>query len=154
MRHRLTGFLSLVVAFACVASARADLKVDDPMPALKVGQVFNNQYGVDLSDLKGYVTVVEFWATWCGPCRASIPHLNALHERYKDKNVVFVGLSDEPTDLVERFMTNQIKMDYLVAAESKSNRDFGVQGIPTAFIVDPSGIVRWIGHPLNGLDEA
>lgn len=112
-------------------------------------------------------TVVEFWATWCGPCRTSIPHLTELAKQYKDK-VDFVGVSVyERGDSFEAITANVAKfvdsmgekMDYHVALDTpdgKTAKNWMAaaeqDGIPAAFIVDPKGVVVWIGHPM-GLEE-
>lgn len=115
----------------------------------------------------GKLLVVEFWATWCGPCRQSIPHLTELAKKYKDK-ADFVGVSvferadsfAQITDKVAKFVAEMgDKMDYRVAIDTEDGKmaknwlEASEQdGIPVAFIVDSKGIVEWIGHPM-GLDE-
>lgn len=106
------------------------------------------------------IYVVEFWATWCPPCRTSIPHLTEMQAKFKDKGVVIIGVSDEPAEKVRPFVENMgDKMAYVVACddERKTNKAymqaFAQQGIPTAFIIDKSGQVVWVGHPMFGLDE-
>lgn len=107
----------------------------------------------------GKVYVVEFWATWCPPCRKSIPHLTELANRYADR-VVFVGVSDEDVATVKPFVANQgDQMGYNVAVDTAGKvvngymAAFGQGGIPTAFIVDAAGRVVWLGHPMDNLDE-
>ena len=98
------------------------------------------------------VYVIEFWATWCPPCKRSIPELNNLYEQYKDKNVVIVGVTSEDEETVRPFV-EKMQMKYLVALDTnrssaKTYMD-NVQGIPHAFIIDTNGIVVWSGHPLE-----
>jgi thiol-disulfide isomerase/thioredoxin len=111
---------------------------------------------------KGKVYVVEFWATWCPPCRTSIPHLTEIQKNFKDKGVTVIGVSNEAKDIerVKRFVAEQgEKMDYTVAVDVEGKVGDGYMkahkqgGIPTAFIVDAQGNVAWFGHPMGGLDE-
>ena len=110
---------------------------------------------------KGKVAVVEFWATWCPPCKVSIPHLTEIQKQFKDQGVVVIGVSNESVDVVKGFVAAQAKaMDYRVAVDSGGKvsagymRAFGQNGIPTAFIVDDQGSIAWVGHPMADLDAA
>ena len=109
----------------------------------------------------GKVYVVEFWATWCPPCRTSIPHLTELQHKYKDKGVTIVGISTESdSEKVKKFVADwDAKMDYTVAIDADRSvskhytEAFGARGIPHAFIVDGQGKIAWHGHPMAGMDE-
>ena len=96
---------------------------------------------------KGKILFVDYWATWCGPCRALIPEVNEWAKKY-EKDVVFVGLSNEPAETVTKFMKDT-KMDYHIAIDTQNrmSKVLGVQGIPHVMIVTPDGIVRWQGFP-------
>ncbi len=107
----------------------------------------------------GKVYVVEFWATWCPPCRASIPHLTELQRRYGDK-VTFVGVSEENAGVVKKFVEQQgDNMDYHVAVDANGQvgkgymEAFRQNGIPHAFVVNGAGTVVWHGHPLDSLED-
>src|SRR6266851_10264278 len=93
------------------------------------------------SDWKGKVVLVNFWATWCGPCRAEIPELIALQNKYRDK-LVIVGISEDdgPIDNVKRFVADQ-KMNYPVVMETPElSKIFrGVVALPTTFVIDRDG---------------
>ncbi|MBI3855186.1 MAG: TlpA family protein disulfide reductase [Planctomycetes bacterium] len=107
-----------------------------------------NSEGVSLEKLKGKVVVVEFWATWCPPCRASIPHLVELRNKLDKSKVEIIGLSDESKEKVEPF-AKDFKMNYTVGYGSTSGRAYGVNGIPHAFIIGPDGLIKWDGHPMD-----
>jgi len=140
------------------AKAKAKLAVGDKAPAMGIAKWIK---GSPVESFEtGKIYVVEFWATWCGPCRTSIPHLTELQKKYADKNVKIIGVSSEDEEkVVADFVTKQAdKMDYIVAwdREGETNEAYmtasGQQGIPTAFIVGKQGTIEWIGHPME-MDE-
>lgn len=150
------------IALAALAFITAQAaKLGDPAAPLTLGETVKGT-AVDLAAGKGKQTyVVEFWATWCGPCKVSIPHLTEMQAKFKDKGVTFVGISDETAEIVKPFVKKMAeKMDYVVAVDSDRKtsdaymRAYSQNGIPTAFIVDKEGKVAWVGHPMGGLDEA
>lgn len=115
---------------------------------------------INLADGKGKtIYVVEFWATWCPPCRTSIPHLTEMQKKFKDQGVVIIGVSSEKTDVVKKFVDKMgDKMDYAVAIDAGGTSEgymeaFNVRGIPHAFIVGKDGNIVWEGHPMSGLDK-
>jgi thiol-disulfide isomerase/thioredoxin len=101
-------------------------------------------------ELAGKPLLVEFWATWCPPCRKSIPHLNEIYSKYKAKGLQIVGITDEDKATVQKFL-KQIPMDYNVAINTPGStfEQFGVTAIPTAFLVNKSGKIVWTGHPME-----
>jgi len=102
----------------------------------------------------GKPVLLEFWATWCPPCRESIPRLNELHAKYKDRGLVIIGVTEESAGVIRKFQ-RATPMDYAVATDSggKLNRKMGVDGIPHAFLADASGKVLWAGHPTSLREE-
>jgi thiol-disulfide isomerase/thioredoxin len=115
--------------------------LNKPAPAIQTEKWLWGQ-----PDTSGKFVLVDFWATWCGPCRKAIPELNVFSHQFKDKLVV-IGLSDETEQAVQRM--TQPKIDYYVAVDTqaRSSRDVGVTGIPHALLIDPKGIVRFEGMP-------
>ena len=97
-------------------------------------------------DTSGKFLLLDFWATWCGPCRRSIPELNHWHAKFKDRLVV-VGLSDEPEPAVLRM--KEPRIDYALAIDTRrrTETEVGVKGIPHTMLIDPNGIVRFEGMP-------
>lgn len=152
------------------------LRMGDTAPPIKVAEWIK---GEPLTGFKpGQVTIVEFWATWCPPCKKSIPHLTSLQKKYGDK-LAIVGVSIwEEIDPIEEGKGTYLqrvkdfvaewgdKMEYRVAYDGDENRATNGEmartymkaasraGIPSAFIIDQEGRVAWIGHPLIDMDEA
>jgi len=96
---------------------------------------------LSLSSLKGKVVLIDFWATWCPPCRMEIPHLKELYASYKGKGLEIVGLSiEEDAGAVKGFVQSN-GIPYPVAlADAKLQQAYGgIRGIPTAFLVDKKG---------------
>ncbi|HWL94075.1 MAG TPA: redoxin family protein [Phycisphaerae bacterium] len=129
---------------------RGDLTVGDkapPVTALKWYNLPDGMKTVKPADLKGKITIVEFWATWCGPCKAQMPHLIEIQDKYKSKGVILLALSAEPETVVSRFVKER-ELPYVIGAGAEAaNTRYGVQGIPRSFLVDPEGKIAWIGHP-------
>jgi len=96
---------------------------------------------LEMSDLRGKVVLVNFWATWCGPCREEIPYLASLTERYPE-HLVVIGVSEDAggVDMVEAF-ADQYGVNYpIVMSTPEIKRAFpGVFALPTSFVVDPDG---------------
>lgn len=140
-----------VLAFGLSAQAGGKPEVGSAPPEVKAEGWINGE-GTTLANLKGKVAVVEFWATWCPPCRRSIPHLIELHEKHAKSGLVILGLSNEPKDKVAPFV-EKMKMSYLVGYGSETGQDYGVEGIPHAFVVGKDGKIIWSGNPLSQAAE-
>lgn len=145
--------LAVVLTAYAFSSNRTVLSAGAMAPEIAAEGWLNADGAVRLADLKGKVVVVEFWATWCPPCRESIPHLNQLHRRWQGKNVVIVSLTDEPAEEIARFI-KKADLQYIVGTGSLSSFDYGVDSIPHAFVLDGSGRIVWQGFPAGELDVA
>lgn len=156
MKTKLLLFLVTLLAVGLLARAA---ELGDPAPPLQISNWVKGK-PVDLAAVKGkQVVVVEFWATWCPPCRTSIPHLTEMQKKFKD--AIFVGVTDEEVATVNKFVTKMgDQMDYVVAVDENKKTSagymeaFGQGGIPHSFIVDKEGRIVWHGHPMAGLDKA
>jgi len=129
--------------------------VGSEAPEVRAEVWLNVRGPTTLAELRGNVVVVEFWATWCPPCRKSIPYINSLAEKWGDKGLTVLSLTREDRVTVERFFRrHDLKVNYTIGCESDSLTAYGARGIPQAFVIDPKGLVVWVGHPLSGLGEA
>ena len=157
----------LACLLPALALAAPSLKVGDPAPPLKVGKWLKGA-AVEKFD-PSLVYVVEFWATWCGPCKQNIPHLTALAKQQQGKaRVIGVSIWEaEKTDHAKRIDTLEKfvasmgdRMDYTVAADDNEGsmgktwmEAAGENGIPTAFVIGKDGRIAWIGHPWQDMDK-
>ena len=155
-----SAFVALVAVGIFTGSAHA-LKVGDKAPALSSVDWLRGEPIPKFTP--GHVYVLDFWATWCGPCMQSIPHLNALAKKHADQNVHVVGLAvwprrgQRPT---RAFIARRQDMNYQIGEDNlagKVARDYltssGINTSPTAMIVDQQGKIAWIGHPMMQIDQ-
>ncbi len=98
-------------------------------------------------DTEGKYVLIEFWATWCGPCRRSIPLLNGFHQKYGDELVV-IGVSEESEADVRAMQEPRIEFYSAIDTQRRMKDQLGVLGIPHTIIVEPTGCVIWEGFPL------
>jgi thiol-disulfide isomerase/thioredoxin len=105
--------------------------------------------GMTLEDAKGKVMIIDFWATWCGPCIAAVPKLADLQEKHED-NLMVVGVSglSEDQNTVESFLAEKKEpFLQLYDPEMKVFGEFKSTGIPLVLVVSTDGVIRWMGNP-------
>ncbi len=151
---KLHGVLMLVVCLAFVSAAEAQrhqLRVGNSAPALTIESWVKGQ---PISIQEDNVYVIEFWATWCGPCRAAIPKLTELQEHYGSDGLHIIGVSTEDEADVRRFVEAQgDRIGFTIAVDNNRSTErawhtaAGREGIPSAFIVDRRGNIQFIGNP-------
>lgn len=121
-------------------------------PALHVSKWLQAPTGFDgqWSRLRGKVVVLEFWATWCSPCVAAIPHMNRLADEFKGQDVVFLAIADDDEDRLNSFLAKR-PMEAIIGidTERKSWTAFGVPSIPHTFVIDKSGRILGATFPEN-----
>lgn len=98
-------------------------------------------------DTEGKFLLIDFWATWCSPCRKAIPELNEFHEKYKDRLVV-IGVSKEKEEQVVKMKNPVINYYSAIDTQDRMGGELKIIGIPHVIIVDTKGIVRWEGFPM------
>ncbi|MGC4006771.1 MAG: redoxin family protein [Pirellulales bacterium] len=158
------GVFALLFVIACglLPSARAadlpELMIGDAAPKLQLGAWVKGEPVKELDPDKIYV--LEFWATWCGPCVKAMPHVTELQEKYKDKKVVVLGVNvadEEDADVGEFVKKQGEKIGYRVVRDDLTGNEkgkmvetwlepAGQEGIPVSYVVE-KGKIAWIGHP-------
>jgi cytochrome c biogenesis protein CcmG/thiol:disulfide interchange protein DsbE len=108
-----------------------------------------NKNEIKLSNYKGKVIILDFWATWCPPCRAEIPHFIELYNKYKEEGLVVIGMAIDEKYKVEKF-AKDFKINYpvVIGNEKVANDYGGIFGLPTTFIIDKKGniVEKFIGY--------
>lgn len=126
------------------ATAAAELRPDQPAPDFTLRS--NSGSNVKLKELRGRVVLINFWATWCGPCRQEMPLLESLHKRYRDTGFVLLGVNIDDSPDKARTMAKGLGVSFPVLFDSKKavSRAYQVSGMPTTVIVDRDGKVRFV----------
>ena len=124
-------------------------KIGSPAPDFTLIDTDGNE--AKLADFRGKVVLIDFWATWCGPCIQAMPHIQAISDIYKERDVIVLGINTWENDpgKVKPFLEEK-KITYRILLDSKDEvvEKYGVNGIPTFFILDKDGIIQ---HTLTGM---
>ena len=150
-------FLSLAAAALALAATSPAFAADKKLwaksiigqhaPELKV-----EEWVTAPPETKGKFVLIDFWATWCPPCREAIPELNGFQKKFRDRLVV-IGISEEPKDVIAGFAKPKPEYAFAVDTKGETKKSLEVTGIPHVLLIDPSGIVRWEGFPFLGGHE-
>ena len=130
----------------------SEVKVNMPAPELRLEKLFQapGEAKADWSSLKGKVVVLDFWATWCAPCIATMPHLINLVEKFKAKPIQFIAVTDENESTVTDFLKQRTLKAWVGLDTDRSAFEaYGVRGIPYTVIVDRDGKIATITRPKN-----
>jgi peroxiredoxin len=139
------GLLVAVVFLCLSAEAFSPLAADELIgkkaPEIRLKDLDHKE--VALTSMKGKVVLINFWATWCPPCKAEMPSLNSLYNEYKDRGLVVLAVSmdrkeKEVSDYIKR---NAFSFRVLLDTKMTATTDYRVFSLPTSFIVDKNGVV-------------
>jgi peroxiredoxin/outer membrane lipoprotein-sorting protein len=107
---------------------------------------------ITLSELRGKVVLLDFWATWCPPCRKELPSIEKLHQEYKGKGLVVLGINDEDSGTVKGFLKkNEYSLSVLMDAKRDVHRMYGARAIPTVIVINRDGVIK--AHYTGGRSE-
>ncbi len=131
---------------ACMASAAMALEQGEHAPDFTLPDIQDGKPAISLSALRGKTVYVDFWASWCAPCLRSMPLINELYAKYRERGFEVIAINvDDPVDDGREFLLDT-PLDYLIAADTKSSvlEQYGVIGMPTSYLIDPQGVVRLV----------
>jgi len=145
------GLILIIVIAACVAvlflipqerKYEEIAAVGKPAPVFELKDANGGTW--KLSDLKGKVVFLNFWATWCTTCKAEAPNKEALFQLMQGKPIQMLGVlfRDDPRNLSEYYRTQPVSMPTLISPENEMARMYGITGVPETFIIDKDGIIR------------
>jgi peroxiredoxin len=135
---------ALTMAVMVAPVALGSPSVGGAAPGFELNAMGGKQLG--LNELRGQVVLINFWASWCGPCRTEMPRLDALYRKYKAAGVSLVGINVEPdsAEALNYLKSTPVTFPILFDTDSKVSKLYDVAGMPSTVILDRKGTVRYI----------
>jgi len=152
LKNLVAGCLALTVLAGCSSGQKAP-----DVTLFRLGETT----GVKLSEHRGKVVLIDVWATWCGPCRETMPMIQKLYDEKGPQGLMVAAVSGESAPTVEKFVKQHgYTYPFYIDLDNSVNQGFGVQGLPTSIVIDKQGNVVFFGHPADterlhsAIDEA
>ena len=148
-RTLIPTLLFALIAGTSSATGPAPAAPDFALPSRDGGEV-------RLSELKGQVVMINFWATWCGPCRQEMPLLQQIHAKYEPLGFTMLGVNVEPDSVAAQNWLKGMPVSFPILFDRKSevNSSFGVEAMPSSVLIDREGRVRHVHRGYKPGDEA
>jgi thiol-disulfide isomerase/thioredoxin len=137
-----------ILAFTAIVSIAAEsAKVGQTMPSLS-----KLVPGASVPNTSGKIVLVDFWASWCGPCKASFPALNRIHEKYASKGVVIVGVGVDDEEAKYKAFAGKMGAKFALVHDSahKAAGFFNPPSMPTSYLTDRKGVIRYVHTGFRG----
>lgn len=150
-----TTFADGPKAEASKVRTELDAMQGKPAPPLQLDNWMNAK-AMELSDLKGKIVVLDFWATWCGPCISAIPKANEISKKYADKGVMFIGVCAKRGAEKMEETAKKHQIEYPIAADSTGSTvaAYKVNSYPDYYIIDRKGVLRWADFSNADVEKA
>jgi peroxiredoxin len=144
MKFQTRLFGALAAATMAAGALADDIAPGVVAPAFQLGS--SSGSALKLADLKGQVVLLNFWASWCGPCRQEMPLLDQMYRKYKAAGVTLVGINVEPnsSDALNWLKSTPVTFPILFDTDSKVSKLYEVAGMPSTVIVDRKGTIRFV----------
>lgn len=150
---RPSAVLAILLLAASLTTAAAP---PPPRPAPDFALPARDGGEVRLADLRGQVVMINFWATWCGPCRQEMPLLEQIHAKYEALGFTLLGVNVEPDSGAATAWLEKVPVTFPILFDTKNAvaEQFGVMGMPSSVFVDRDGRVRYVHRGYQPGDEA
>ena len=132
----------LLVSGCSVGSEPSGARVGEPAPDFQLENLAGQS--ISISDLQGKPVLLNFWATWCPPCRAEMPYLQQIYEEWSDKGLVLlaIDIGEGPSQIKEFLETNNLSLPVLLDSDKSVAQRYNITGIPATFFIDKDGTIQ------------
>ena len=144
----------IAAALLCCAPLAHAVSLQDAAPGFTLKSLGGDN--LRLEEYRGQVVLINFWASWCGPCRQEMPLLDRIHQRYQDAGFAVLGVNVEGEEAPARKIAEKTKVTFpvLIDAGQQVSEEYNLEAMPSSVVVDRDGVVRYIHRGYKPGDEA